>query len=123
MPLEIVASRYHQVDVNEDVGRYTVSLADDDVTTMDHDFELLWRPVPSAAPRAMIFNESIAGEPHYLLMVMPPSADGETAEVLPREMIFIVDTSGSMHGVSIAQAKQAVLRSLEGSARRLIAST
>ena len=47
VPLEIVASRYHPVDTDEDAGRYTVSLAEDDVA-MDHDFELLWRPVPSA---------------------------------------------------------------------------
>jgi Ca-activated chloride channel family protein len=113
VPLEIIASRYHPIDVDEENGRYTVSLAEDDVA-MDHDFELLWRPVPSAAPRAMIFNETIAGEPHYLLMVMPPSADGAAVEVTPREMVFIVDTSGSMHGVSIAQAKRAVQRSLEG---------
>lgn len=113
VPLEIIASRYHPVDVDEDNGRYTVSLAEDDVA-MDHDFELLWRPVPSAAPRAMIFNEMIAGEPYYLLMVMPPNSDGAAVGLMPREMIFIVDTSGSMHGVSIAQAKRAVQRSLEG---------
>ena len=71
MPLEIVASRYHPVDVSEDNGRYTVTLADDAVP-LDHDFELVWRPVPSAAPRAMLFQETIAGQPHYLLMGVPP---------------------------------------------------
>ena len=113
VPLEIIASRYHPVDVNEDDDRYNVSFADDDVS-MDHDFELLWRPEPSSAPRAMVFNEIIAGESHYLLMVMPPDAAEAAPVTMPREMIFIVDTSGSMHGVSIAQAKQAVMRSLEG---------
>ena len=113
VPLEIIASRYHPVDVTEDQGRYTVSLAKDAVP-MDHDFELVWRPVPSSAPRAMVFNEIVGGETHYLLMVMPPSAANAAPVELPREMIFIVDTSGSMHGVSIAQAKQAVLRSLDG---------
>jgi len=33
---------------------------------------------------------------------------------MPREMIFIIDTSGSMHGVSIEQAKRALQRALEG---------
>ena len=113
VPLEIIESRYHPVDVNEDNGRYSVSFADSDVR-MDHDFELLWRPEPSSAPRAMVFNEIIESEPHYLLMVMPPSAADVAPVTMPREMIFIVDTSGSMHGVSIAQAKQAVMRSLEG---------
>jgi Ca-activated chloride channel family protein len=32
---------------------------------------------------------------------------------MPREMIFIVDTSGSMHGVSMSQAKRAVRLAIE----------
>jgi Ca-activated chloride channel family protein len=113
MRLEIIASRYHPVNVAETSSHYAVSLAGGR-TAMDHDFELLWRPVSSAAPRGMVFAETIGGEPHYLLMVMPPD-DGASAETrMPREMIFIVDTSGSMHGVSLAQAKQALQRALHG---------
>jgi len=81
---------------------------------MDHDFELLWRPVPSSAPRGMAFAESIKGEPYYLLMVMPPDAGESSMVRMPREMIFIIDTSGSMHGVSIEQARRALQRALEG---------
>ena len=113
MPLEIIASRYHPVNVAETGGQYVVTLAAGQVA-MDHDFELLWRPVPSAAPRAMAFAETIDGEPHYLLMVMPPDADESSLPRLPREMIFVIDTSGSMHGVSIQQAKRALARALEG---------
>jgi len=113
LPLEIVASRYHPVAVSETHGRYTVSLAGDAVP-MDHDFELLWRPLPSASPRALVFGETIAGQPHYLLMVMPPEPAPGASFRMPRELIFVVDTSGSMHGNSIAQAKQALERALDG---------
>jgi len=113
LPLEIVASRYHPVTVAEDRGRYTVSLASDRVP-MDQDFELLWRPLPSAEPRAMVFRETIAGQPHYLLMVVPPATGQDASLAVPRELIFVVDTSGSMHGNSIAQAKQALERALDG---------
>ena len=113
MPLEIIASRYRPVNVSESHGQYLISLAGGQVP-MDHDFELLWRPVPAAKPRAMAFAETINGEPHYLLMVVPPESDLVPAAQMPREMIFIVDTSGSMHGVSIAQAKQALQRAISG---------
>jgi len=113
MPLDVIASRYHPVVVAEEQGRYRVSLRDQDVA-LDHDFELLWRPVAAAEPRAMIFSETVAGQPHYLLMVMPPNLPHAEPALQPREIIFIVDTSGSMHGVSLEQAKQAVLRALEG---------
>jgi len=113
MPLEIVASRYHPVNVSESHGLYRVSFADGRVP-MDHDFELLWRPVPAAKPRAMAFTETVNGDSHYLLMVVPPEPELATATQILREMIFIIDTSGSMHGVSIAQAKQALQRAIKG---------
>ena len=107
MPLEIIASRYHPVSVSENNDQYAVSLRAGTVA-MDHDFELVWRPVPSAAPRAMSFVEKIDGKPYYLLMVMPPAQEQLPTAVMPRETIFIIDTSGSMHGVSMQQAKRAV---------------
>jgi Ca-activated chloride channel family protein len=112
MPLEIIASRYHPVSIGEAGGRYLVNLAGGQAP-MDHDFELLWRPVPASAPRAMVFSETVAGEPHYLLMVVPPETGEALASPVPREMIFIIDTSGSMHGVSIEQARQALRRALD----------
>jgi Ca-activated chloride channel family protein len=113
MRLEIIASRYHPVNVAETSSYYTVSLAGGRAA-MDHDFELLWRPVASSTPRGMVFAEAVNGEPHYLLLVMPPDDGAAAAVRMPREMIFVVDTSGSMHGVSIAQAKQALQRALSG---------
>ncbi len=112
MPLEIIASRYHPVSVGEDKGQYKVALRDG-ATAMDHDFELVWRPVPSVAPRAMSFVESIDGKPYYLLVVMPPDQEEVPTASMPRETIFIIDTSGSMHGVSIQQAKRAVQLALK----------
>jgi Ca-activated chloride channel family protein len=107
VPLEVVGSRYHPVTVTEEKGRYTVALTDS-TTPMDHDFELVWQPVASSEPRAMAFTEVIAGQPYHLLMVMPPDQDRAPPVHQPRETIFIIDTSGSMHGVSMTQAKQAV---------------
>ena len=70
MPLEIIASRYHPVSVSEENDRYTVTLSGGTVP-LDHDFELVWRPVTSATPRAMAFTETVDGKPYYLLMVLP----------------------------------------------------
>ncbi len=119
VPLATVASRYHPVSVAENNGHYRVTLSAGQVD-MDHDFELHWQPVPSAAPRAMVFTETIEGQPYHLLMVMPPDQDEAPPVMMPREMILIIDTSGSMHGVSIAEAKRAVhlaLKSLQANDR------
>jgi len=114
-PLATVTSRYHPVSVSEENGHYRVTLSAGQVA-MDHDFELDWKPVPSAVPRALVFTETIEGQPHHLLMVMPPDQGEAPPVLMPREVIIIIDTSGSMHGVSIAEAKRAVhlaLKSLQ----------
>ncbi|MBT8088499.1 MAG: marine proteobacterial sortase target protein, partial [Gammaproteobacteria bacterium] len=113
MPLETIESRYHPVTVTGEQQRYTVTLDGDNVP-MDHDFELVWQPTPSTAPRAMSFTETIGGKPYHLLMLMPPDQPQTPGLSMPREVIFILDTSGSMHGVSIAQAKRALHLALDG---------
>ena len=112
LPLEIIASRYHPVTYTEKGGHYIVELSDKQ-TQLDHDFELVWKPVPSAEPRALAFTETVDGQPYHLLMVMPPDQDKAPPLHMPRETIFIVDTSGSMHGVSMSQAKRALHLALQ----------
>ena len=112
MPLEIIASRYHPVAIAENNGRYFVDLRDAQ-SPMDHDFELVWQPVKSATPRALAFTETIDGKPFHLLMMMPPDQDVAPAGRIARETIFIIDSSGSMHGVSMSQAKRAVKLALK----------
>ena len=113
VPLEIVASRYHPIDVEEVGDGYTVSLMNN-TAPLDHDIELLWRPVPNAAPRAMVFSETIENVPYVLLMLLPPNESTANAVGMPRELIFVIDTSGSMHGTSIDQARRALNLALEG---------
>lgn len=114
LPLEKIRSAYHPVDVTEAAdGRYDVRLKDGQVP-MDHDFELVWRPAADTMPRATLFRETLDGEPHYLLMMLPPDADAVYAPLVPRDLVFVIDTSGSMHGTSIEQAKQALTLALDG---------
>jgi Ca-activated chloride channel family protein len=74
---------------------------------MDRDFVLAWRPVADAVPRAALFMEQVGAEHYGLLMVLPPAPD-RAGDAPPRELVFVVDTSGSMGGVSIEQARASV---------------
>jgi len=53
---------------------------------------------------------------NYFLLLAQPPARVRATEVVPREYIFIVDVSGSMHGFPLATAK-ALLRELIGRLR------
>lgn len=73
---------------------------------MDRDFELAWRTQTGQEPSAALFIEEVSGDDYALLMVVPPQQ--QTLERMPREVIFIIDTSGSMGGTSIQQAKSSL---------------
>jgi Ca-activated chloride channel family protein len=74
----------------------------------DRDFELEWRPEPAALPRASLFREQVDGSHYALLTVMPPTRIAEEQPRTPRDLVLVVDVSGSMHGESIVQARAAL---------------
>ena len=82
-----------------------------DSSTLDasHDFELSWQPDLGANPEATVLTEKLGEETYALVMVTPPA---RSSIRLPRETIFIIDSSGSMEGASMQQAKAALLLAL-----------
>jgi len=82
-----------------------------DSSTLDagHDFELSWQPDFGATPEATVLTEKLGEETYALVMVTPPA---RSSVRLPRETIFIIDSSGSMEGASMQQAKAALLLAL-----------
>ena len=109
-----IDSPYHRIDVSESADhRYAITLANGPVPA-NRDFELVWTPDVAAAPGAAVFAEHKDGKTYALAMIVPPApAAGSAATRSPREAVFIIDTSGSMEGTSIRQAKQALQMALD----------
>ncbi len=111
-PPALLESPYHEIQTTPLAGgRYRIELARGTVPA-DRDFELVWQPHAEAAPLASLFTERTGGETFALLMVMPPAPAALEGTRLPREVIFVIDNSGSMHGASIDQAKAALKMAL-----------
>jgi Ca-activated chloride channel family protein len=112
-PLARLASTYHPMQIDELPGhRYRLVLAAGQVPAA-RDFELAWTPDVGAAPGAALFTQTKGGKTYALLIALPPDIKAEPAARLPREITYIVDTSGSMEGVSMAQARDALLLALD----------
>jgi Ca-activated chloride channel family protein len=74
---------------------------------LDRDFVLAWRPLVGVAPAISALTETVGDTTYALLMILPPS-QAHSSRAGPREQIFVIDTSGSMGGESIVQAKAAL---------------
>lgn len=112
MPLHGITSSYHPLDLNRSEQVYDFELAGGEVE-MNQDFVLNWQPHVGQEPEAAVFTERVGNDSYALLMLMPPQASGHTGITLPKEQIFIIDTSGSMGGVSIQQAKASLELALD----------
>lgn len=75
-------------------------------TPMDRDLVIDWFPKPSANPAAAFFIERF-GDHHYAMVLAVPPDQAQRFE-RSRELTLVVDTSGSMAGQSIRQAKAAL---------------
>ncbi len=103
-----VTSPSHPIHVAAREGHvYEISLADGEAPA-DSDFLLEWRPVAADVPTAALFREPLEGDDYALLMIVPPSPGAVEKVRLSRETIFVIDTSGSMAGESIVQARAAL---------------
>ncbi len=113
LPLENLKSLYHDVTIETlENNRQRILLADGQVAA-DRDFVLEWRAKSGDQPEAMVFAEEVGGESHLLVSLFPPTTDDQRERTAsPRDLIFIIDTSGSMYGPSIEQAKTALLTAL-----------
>ena len=106
--VEAIDSAYHTIETEQQQNHgYKVRLSGE--TIANRDFALSWKASSSASPRSALFTQIHDGQQYSLLMALPPSAITDKSPSMDRDVVFILDTSGSMAGDSIAQAKQALM--------------
>jgi Ca-activated chloride channel homolog len=105
LALEKIDSPYHDIEINRQADQYFIQLKQES-TLANRDFELIWKPNPSVAPKAALFTQELHGDTYAMIIMVPPTV--EKSETLNREIIYVIDTSGSMGGQSIIQARAAL---------------
>ncbi len=106
IPLESVRSLYHSIHTDKKTDdHFLISFTN--TVWADRDFVLEWLPKIGSEPQAALFTEYFKGEHYALLMLMPPGLETSGPE-LSRDVIFVLDVSGSMAGPSLKQAKNAL---------------
>ena len=110
-PIGQISSAFHDVVIEYEGASKAMIELDRSSVPADRDFVLEWRPAQGYEPTVGVFTETIGDYDHHLIFLMPPDDANLTvrAEVsIPREVIFILDVSGSMSGDAIKQAKAAL---------------
>lgn len=107
-----INSKFHNVNIqNTAFGQYSIEL--NEQNALNRDFVLEFKPLQKEQAQAAFFTEQFEnGERYGLAMLMPPADNFIATQRLARETVFVVDTSGSMHGQSMEQAKNALFYAL-----------
>ncbi len=112
LTLKSLRSTSHQLHVKRASHKTAeVSLAPLD-TIPNKDF-ILEYSLQGRRPEIALLSHAKAGE-GTLMLLLQPQAKPRPQDVTPKEMVFVVDTSGSMDGEPIAKVKQAMRRALRG---------
>lgn len=109
-PLQSVESLHHPIAATPDSLGKRIKLTGTDAPA-DRDFELVWRPAVVPDVQGAVFAERAGTETYAMLMLTAPQQEERSAEA--REVQFIIDTSGSMEGPSIEQARAALQMGVE----------
>ncbi len=113
MPVAMLRSPSHRIDAADaGAGRFEITLEGGD-NPANRDFVLEWRPDTGATPFAALFREVKDGETYLMAIVAPPTRKPADQPRIPRDVIFVIDTSGSMYGDSIGQARDALRFALQ----------
>lgn len=105
-----ISSPYHNVNVDGAGTARTVTLADGAVPA-NRDFELRW-DASGEAPMLGLFKQQHGALDYVMATITPPAAQ-RIGEAPPRELIFVIDNSGSMAGDSMPAARRSLLYALE----------
>ena len=104
MPIVAVNSDTHETEVQQINEKHSVVRLKDNATIPNKDFLLTYRVAGDTINDAVLAHRSERGG-FFTLILQPPQR--VTAEdVMPKELVFVLDTSGSMSGFPIETAKQ-----------------
>ena len=105
-------STYHKINT-ESLNQTTKYITLAETSQLDRDFELTWSANMSHEPEVALFAQKNDNNIYLMLMAIPPKNNVFKKSERPRELIFIIDSSGSMSGSSIRQAKDSLNSALK----------
>ncbi len=110
-PILDLRSDLHEVDMEREGSSARVSLADK-ATIPNRDFILRYSVAGQSVQDAFLTHAQ-KGRGHFVLILQPPLRP-KASDISPKELVFVVDTSGSMSGAPLEKCKETMEMCLAG---------
>ncbi|MCA1628359.1 MAG: VWA domain-containing protein, partial [Acidobacteria bacterium] len=112
VPIEEIKSTSHQIGIERPAPGGALVRLKDGATIPNKDFILRYDVAGKRIEDALITHRTADKGGFFTLILQPPDKIAE-ADVTPREIVFVLDTSGSMQGFPIEKAKETMKLALD----------
>jgi Ca-activated chloride channel family protein len=75
---------------------------------LDRDFQLFYQAGSKDIGLTAVTHRPIADRPGYFMLLLSPRSELSKSQQQPRDFVYVIDTSGSMRGKRLVQAKNAL---------------
>ncbi len=103
-----IYSPSHAITIGRPNDREAVIGFEKNQAVLDRDFQLFYQAGKKDVGLTAATHRPIADRPGYFMMLMSPRSELSKVQQIPRDFVYVIDTSGSMRGRRLAQAKKAL---------------
>jgi Ca-activated chloride channel family protein len=106
--VENIYSPTHAINVSRPNDHEAVIHFERDEGRLDRDFQLYYGVGDKDVGLTVLAHRPISTEKGYFLLLLSPRVELPKDRTIPRDMVLVLDTSGSMRGVKMDQARKAL---------------
>lgn len=106
--LQNIYSPTHAITINRPSDKQALVGFEKDQAVLDRDFLLYYSANGKDVGLTSLMHRPSPGEPGYVMLLVSPRAELSKSQQVPRDMVFVLDTSGSMRGKRMTQARNAL---------------
>lgn len=107
-PIQNVYSPTHAIAISRTSDKEVSMTFERNQAMLDKDFQLFYSVGNKEIGITPLFHRPISAEDGYFLLLISPQLESSKSTIIPRDLVLVLDTSGSMDAVKMDQARKAL---------------